>query len=50
MKKLKKISLALLTQKEHDFKNAEAFLSLLGSCSKDEKFLIFLKLMNLTFY
>ena len=44
IKMLREISLALLTQVEHNFKNAEAPLSLLGPCSKDEKFLIFLSL------
>ena len=33
-KMLKKIYLALLTKKEHNFKNVEALLSLLGPCSK----------------
>ena len=41
IKMLKKISLALLTREKHNFKNAEALLSLLGSCSKDDKLLIF---------
>ena len=42
IKILKKISLALLTQGKHNFKNAETILSLLGPFSKDEKLLIFL--------
>ena len=37
---LKKTSLALLTQVVQNFKNAEAPLSLLGWCSKDEKLLL----------
>ena len=41
---LKKISLGLLPQVEHNSKNAEALLSLLGPCSKNEKVLIFLGL------
>ena len=36
------ISLALLTQGKHNFKNVEALLSVSGPCSKDKKVLIFL--------
>ena len=43
IKMLKKISLVLLTKWKHNFKNAEALLSLLGPCSKNEKLLVFLR-------
>ena len=36
------ISLAILKQVEHNFKNADALLPLLGLCSKHEKLDIFL--------
>ena len=49
LKTLNKISVVLLKKRKHNFKNAEALLSLLGPCSKNEKLDIF-KLMNLTFY
>ena len=42
IKMLKIISLALLTQGKHIFKNVEALLSVLGPCSKDKNALIFL--------